>query len=279
MSYLNEYWDVEFDGEWFSLHDYAYHVENIYGARTDVPSMRNSNITVYGRIGRLHQPKIADSRTLTLRGWVSDTRPNGTPYPGLPCGEGLNTNWRKIRRLLWREDGALFKLRRRWTDEAGVLRTAVALVEYSGGLELSSHVSEAGAWTCDLDLVDPYFYSDADTVVLEVDDTETIINAGDASTTHVTITLTGPLTSPVLTNATTGSVLSYTASVGSGETVVLDVEEFTAVSMPSGENRIGMVTRSGSHSWFPLTPGGNAVTLTGGAGYGSCSIAFKDAWL
>ena len=89
---IEEYWDVQWiNGQWYSLHDYTRHVESIYGARTDVPSLRGSNVAVYGKPGQLHQPKMADQRVITLQGWVSNTdetdKPIGDDGEGLSAGE------------------------------------------------------------------------------------------------------------------------------------------------------------------------------------------------
>ena len=53
---------------------------------------------MYGRPGQLHQPKIADQRTLTLQGWVSDRDPSDNPYTWAvyPLEEDFNDDRRWV---------------------------------------------------------------------------------------------------------------------------------------------------------------------------------------
>lgn len=278
---IDEFWDVQWtDGQWYSLHGYGYHVESIYGARTNVPPLRGSNVAVYGRVGQLHQSKTADQRVVTLNGWVSNTDENDNPL-GADCEQGLNTNWRMIRRLLWRENGAQFPLRRRWYDESGVLRTAVAMAEYSGGLDLSEHVIEAGAWTCDLTLADPYFYGDEETVTLAVGVPQVLDNIGDVPATHIEIVFEDALQNPQITNSTPDPDVwvRVGTAIAAADSVTLDVSWFTATRTSDSANMIGTVTRSGARPWMVLSPGNNTVELTATSGTGTADLTWQPAYL
>lgn len=278
---INEYWDVQWtDGQWYSLHDYTFHVESIYGARTDVPQLRGSNLPVYGKAGQLHQSKIADQRVITLRGWVSNRDSNDNPI-GADCEQGLNTNWRMLRRLLWRENGDQFPLRRRWYNESGVLVTATAMAEYSGGLELSEHVIEAGAWTCDLTLADPYFYGAAETRTLAVGVSQSVTNLGDVPASRITIRFNGAVSNPQVTNSTPNPDVwvKLGSSVSSGDSVTLDVSWFSATRTSDSANMIGAVTRSGARPWMVLSPGGNTLLLTVTSGSGTATFTWQPAYL
>lgn len=278
---INEYWDVQWtDGQWYNLHGNAYHIESIYGSRTNVPSLRGENIAVYGKTGQRHQSKMADQRVITLQGWVSNVDQNDNNY-GAGCDLGLNTNWRMLRRLLWRENGEQFPLRRRWYREDGVLVSAVAMAEYSGGLDLSQHVSEAGAWTCDLTLADPYFYGDLETVHLLRDVPKALINLGDVPASRISIGLTGELGSPQIKNTTPNPDVwvKLGVSLAAGQTATLDVEQFQATRTSDGSNLIGAVTRSGARPWMVLSPGGNTLTLTASSGSGSADLTWQPAYL
>lgn len=281
MSYVQEYWDVQWvDGNWYNLHKYAYHVESIYGARTNVPPLRGSNVAVYGRAGQLHQPKIADQRTITLQGWVSNTDPDNVLY-GPDCEQGLNTNWRMIRRLLWRDNGAEFSLRRRWYDESGTLISAVAQAEYSGGLDLSEHVIEAGKWTCDLNLSDPYFYGEEETVELVKDVPQIVTNDGDVPATDITLDFHGILSNPKVTNSTPEPDVwvQVGSSIAAADSVLLDVRTFSATRDSDGANLIGAITRSGARPWMVLSPGVNTVELTATSGTGTVTMTYAPAYL
>jgi len=278
---IEEYWDVQWtDGQWYNLHEYAYHVDSIYGARTNVPTLRGENVAVYGRVGQIHQPKIADQRTITLRGWVSNTDAGDNPL-GEDCQRGLNTNWRMIRRLLWRENGAQFPLRRRWYDEEGVLVSAVAMAEYEGGLDLSEHVIEAGAWTCDLTLADPYFYGPVEEVTLALDVPQLIFNKGDVPATKITLNFENQLANPIVHNGTPSPDVwvRLGSNVAVADSVFLDVDLFTATRSSDGANLIGAITRSGARPWMVLSPGGNTVTLTAGSGAGTVDMTWQPAYL
>lgn len=283
MSDIVEYWDVQWtDGAWYNLHAYAYHVESIYGARTNVPALRGSNVAVYGRPGQLHQPKIADQRVLTLQGWVSDRDPNDVPYTDDCNGaQGVNRNWRMIRRLLWRENGAQFPLRRRWWNESGVLVMATALAEYSGGLDLSEHVIEAGAWTCDLTLADPYFYGDVQTVVLAKDVPQVVSNLGDVPAAKIVIAFENQLQNPMITNSTPNPDVwvQMGSAVAAGDAITLDVDAYTATRLSDSANMIGGVTRSGARPWMVLSPGGNTLVLTATSGTGTADFTWQPAYL
>ena len=277
---ITEYWDVQWtDGQWYSLHGYTHHVESIYGARTNVPSLRGSNVAVYGRPGQLHQPKIADQRTITLRGWVSNTDEADNPR-GQDCEAGLDTNWRMLRRLLWRENGAQFLLRRRWYDESGVLVSAEAMVEYSGGLDLSEHVIEAGAWTCDLTLADPYFYGPVESVTLAVGVPQMVVNKGDVPARRITITFQNQLSTPVVTNTTPNPDIwvRMGLNLATGASAVLNVDQFRA-TRSDGANIIGSITRSGSRPWMTLSPGSNSLSLSASSGAGTALVQWRPAYL
>lgn len=278
---INEYWDVQWtDGQWYSLHGYSHHVENIYGSRTNVPPLRGTNVTVYGRPGQLHQPKIADQRVISLRGWVSNVDENDDPY-STNCDLGLNQNWRMIRRLLWRERGQQFPLRRRWYDENGDLISAVAMAEYSGGLDLTEHVSEAGAWVCDLTLADPYFYGEEEDVVLAVDVPQVLNNLGDVPATRITLDFHGILANAIVTNSTpaTDVWVRVGSAIAGGDDVFLNVDTFTATRTSDSANLIGAVTRSGSRPWMVLLPGNNTITLTATSGAGTVDMTWQPAYL
>lgn len=279
---IEEYWDVQWiNGQWYSLHDYARHVESIYGARTNVPSMRGANVAVYGKPGQLHQLKMADQRTISLQGWVSNTDETDKPI-GDDCGpQGVNTNWRMLRRLLWRENGAQFPLRRRWIDESGDLVMATAMAEYAGGLDLSEHVIEAGAWTCDLTLADPYFYGDVESTTLVKDAPQLLTNLGDVPASKIVIEFEDQLQNPMITNATPNPDVwvRLGAAVASADKVTLNVEAFTAIRDSDNANLIGAVTRSGARPWMVLSPGGNILTLTAQSGSGTADITWQPAYL
>lgn len=87
---------------------------------------------------------------------------------------------------------------------------------------------------------------------------------GDVRTHRMTITLTG--TNPVLTNTTTGSVLSYTGDATGGVTIEVETAHVVSgsVALFSWNQRLP----------FRLTPGDNVLTCTGTA-----SLTYQPAYL
>src|SRR3972149_7322952 len=78
-----------------------------------------------------------------------------------------------------------------------------------------------------------------------------------------TITLTGPLTNPVITNSTNGVVLTYPSAMSGGETVTIYQKadgEYTAIHSVSGEV-IGNVTHSGSTALMVIDVGTNNLSI------------------
>lgn len=236
---------------------------------------------MYGRPGRLHQPKIADQRTISLRGWVSDRDENDDPLPLALCGEGLNTNWRMIRRLLWRENGAEFNLRRRWYDESGDVISAIAAVEYAGGLDLTEHIGEAGRWTCDLNLSDPYFYGDEEEATLAMNTPQVLSNIGDVPVIQMTLDFQDELVNPMVTNSTPAPDVwvRVGTSIDPADSVLLDVGMFTATRDSDDANLIGAVTRSGARPWMVFIPGDNSLELTATSGTGTVDVTWRPAYL
>ncbi len=68
--------------------------------------------------------------------------------------------------------------------------------------------------------------------------------------------VTGPAINPVLTNITTGDILSYTGTVTAGSTLVIDM--FNKTAKLNGTSVIGNV----SGDWVHFVPGNNRVTYT-----------------
>jgi hypothetical protein len=94
----------------------------------------------------------------------------------------------------------------------------------------------------------------------------TIVYAGSWPT-YPTITITGPVQSPIVTNVTTGQSVWLDYLVAAGETVVVDLLEKTAISSVVG-NILGSVL--GDFATFQLALGSNVITAYG-SGVGAAS--------
>lgn len=272
------YWDV--DG--VSLQTLAQNISTLGGSRWGVPPLRGENIQIPGRPGALWQPKIADSRTLTLAMWVRGTDANGN-VSGDPK-QTFTANWRSLQQLLWRHDGTQFALTKRWNDGSGV-KSATALVEFAGGLEPSMIGPHGAKFTIDLLLADPYFYGAEVTSTLAVGVGQVVTNAGDVpvSSYGMSLKFNGALTAPKVTNSSVSPNVwaSVGGAISGGDSITLDVAEFTATKQSDSSNQIGNVTYSPGPrgEWFYLAKGGNTLTLTASAGAGTCTFKHRPAYL
>lgn len=272
------YWDV--DG--VSLQTFAQNIATLGGSRWGVPPLRGSNIQVPGRPGALWQSKIPDSRTLTLAMWVRGTDTNGNVTGDRQ--KKFTENWRALQQLFWKPDGAQISLTKRWDDGTGV-KSATALAEFAGGLEPSMIGPNAAKFTVDLLLADPFFYGAQVTSTLAVGVGQVVNNAGDVPVGGYGMSLkfNGALTNPQVTNSSISPNIwaKWTGSISGGDSITLDVAEFTALKQSDSTNQIGGVTYNpGPHGeWFYLAKGNNTLTLTASAGTGTCTFKHRPAYL
>ena len=91
-----------------------------------------------------------------------------------------------------------------------------------------------------------------------------ITNAGSWIT-YPRITITGPITNPVITNSTTGEKLDFTGhSVGNGDYYVIDTRYgYKTVTDAAGANQIAMLTADSDLATFHFEPGDNSVSIAG----------------
>lgn len=103
-----------------------------------------------------------------------------------------------------------------------------------------------------------------------------VTNPGTIAEFDPTIILTGPLLNTVITNSTTGEVLTYTGTIASPRVVTISTinGEFAATD-DLGANVIGNVTHSGSPLLMSFNPGANSLSITDGtATTGTVKISF-----
>jgi len=108
-----------------------------------------------------------------------------------------------------------------------------------------------------------------------IDSAVTCVNAGTFETRPV-ITVTGPITSPQVVNASTGQVISFTGlTLTSAQQLVLYTDNRQAFL--SGT----FYPADLGSAWFVLEPGETQVYLTGSgfAGGAAITISFSSAWL
>lgn len=85
------------------------------------------------------------------------------------------------------------------------------------------------------------------------------------------ITIQGPLNIPVITNVTTGEIITINRNILAGQYVIIDLRfGFKTVELDDGTNIIGDVTTNSDLTTFHLEPdpgavdGDNVITITGG---------------
>lgn len=89
------------------------------------------------------------------------------------------------------------------------------------------------------------------------------------------ITLTGPVTDPVIYNDTTSSTLSFSIAVASGDYLVIDLGNRT-IKLNGSVSRRGALLEP---DWFLLEPGDNFMRYRATAGGATpASVAFRNAW-
>ena len=88
-----------------------------------------------------------------------------------------------------------------------------------------------------------------------------------------TITLTGPLTDPIVENTTTGDWVGYAGPIPAGETIVIDTEVGTATQ--SGGSRTHLLT---GNPLLSLPPGENTLRLSafGSSDSGTAEVCFRN---
>lgn len=249
------------------LQTMAYNIVSLGGQRMGVPPLRGADILVPYRPGQVHLPRIPDSRTITLGMWVLGADGYGNPPPpGTSLRHQFNSNWRKLRNLMWNPDSEL-TLTKRFEDDNGVIVECSAKGQFAGGLEPTMNGPYRGAFTVDIHLADPFFYGTEVSVSFPGGPTVTksVDVIGDYTTFAINLHM--PNTSSRFTNNTHGvwcgvsspaevNVLNYTVSMP----IILGSPPVDPVL--GRASRIGALTHGGANQWFLLTPGTNSITVT-----------------
>jgi phage-related protein len=235
----------------------------------DTPDRRGEDIVIPFRNGRVPIAKYYDSRVIMF---------------------GLTINTATKTDLQDKLDDLRALLSPRVEQELQVVlddtsvRTANAVVNKSFK---PTHLGPlAVKLTIEFTLADPFFYSDTEVEqIITIDaspKTGTVENPGTVEERNATITLTGPLTNPVITNTTNGVVLTYTGAIAGGEVVVIATNltgEYTAVK-DGTTNVIGNVTHSGSSALMIMDVGDNDLSITSDVtSIGTVTVAFYPPYL
>lgn len=316
-----EWWSITpANGVETSLHQFGWSVTTVGGSRYDVPTRRGSNMAVAYRPGQFHRRKLPDARTITLVmfmvGWDPATGQSVGDNPTIANQRvQWNDNWDFLRRLVYENyllDNRI-TLTRRWrlstpafpatrsgdmiikgdpgTYNPDTGKTS-SIITASGYAEMSSNMAPTmtgrtrADFQMDFLMADPYFYGAKQSATLNPGGVSYVWNDGHDVAAHagLSIQLVGPLTNPSLRNIITepDQVLTYKGAIASGQTVTLNVGNFTAIASSgiasTGKNRIANVSASGAQYWFNLLPGMNKISLTG-TGSGHAVITWQPPYI
>lgn len=101
-----------------------------------------------------------------------------------------------------------------------------------------------------------------------------VLTVGGSLCVRPTVTLTGRLTNPTLTNQTTGEAVGYDGIIAAGTSIVIDMSTGTATEQPSGIPRTNLLT---GNTRMQLLPGANVLNLTttGPSDTGSAEVCWR----
>lgn len=260
------------------LNTYAWNIRTL-SERSGLPPTRGENDAIPYRPGRLWVPKMYDQRVVPLAMWIVGCDANGLLPTAHSRRAQLNANEDALLRV--------FGIRHRQITMVRVKRmpsgplTLTGLVECAGTMSPSMMAGGTRATlTVDLLMADPFWYAPLATESV-TSSGATITNPGSAEALDMQVSFVGPLTNPRLVNTTAGIEVRYAGTISSGQTVVLDTANFTALL--GATNVIGSVRHVGAPQWMKLRPGANVMALNnwqgGAVGAGSVTVAYRPPYL
>ena len=240
------------------LNTLAYNIETF---PESIPARRGENLGIPFLDGKRFVKKHFEERTVTLNMWVRGRDADGNPVPGKTERQVLEENTETLKKLFGAPRGqAAFRYK---LKDGSTWRKALAEVVnvISFNKEMSGTVAR---FSVDLLLADPYFYAESyttDTKPISATPTEwTHNNPGSAPAKKMLITFSGSLAAPKLENVSAGVWIQYNATIGSGETVIFDLENYTITK--GSTNMISVLKHQGDPAWFLLDPGNNSLKVT-----------------
>lgn len=228
-----------------------------------VPKHRGSDIQIPFHNGNKWIKKRFDSRKMVLSMWIKGDNK-----------EDLDDNIDSFLQAIGKS--GLHTLRRIMRN--GEIREAQA--ELPGGVNFAIKSPGYARFALEFEMADPFFYGlDPVTESISItssSQTETISNTGTAPTTKAVITMNGPMDSPKITNLENDIWLQYQGSINSGESVIINTNDFTCTK--GGENYIAALAHGGDPRWLILEAGYNQLEIEAGATGGNLEIQFYPAY-
>ncbi|HEY3559666.1 MAG TPA: hypothetical protein VGL05_19490 [Kribbella sp.] len=169
----------------------------------------------------------------------------------------------------------------------------------SGDVTIDDDTDTTSNWLAELTCPDPRRYGAAKTLTMNLPSTSGgvrfpvrfplrftgTMTSGDASATNdgnetapVKVTFTGPLTTPRLTNQTTGQWVQYNDTLATADDfVVLYLRTPLVALLQDTALRTGKVSTGGGGTWG-VKPGANQLGFRAGGGSGTALIEFSDTY-
>lgn len=273
----SEFWDI--DG--VPLNTYCWAIKSFGGSRKGLPSLRGDNKLLPNREGRSFRAKKADSRVITLAMWVAGMDPDTNAPSTHSQIVQWNDNWDYLRRLLWTPDREITLTRREWTNaQDPQLISASARAQIAGSMEPNMTGRSRADFGVDLLLADPFFYGGEVTVTVPANTTVALFNPGDSKTSNMPFTITweGSLTSPTLTNLTSGVWMQINTLISLSDSIETDIKTYRAVRSTDLASMNTSISHGGARQWMSLEPGANQLRLEA-TGAGAAIIKFKPAYV
>lgn len=259
-----KYWDL--DG--VSLNQFAWNIKSRGGSRRGTASPRGENRTIPHRYGRRYVPKYRDSRIIALPMWVRGSENDGSEPADGDNAKKFDENWDILANLFDFEGQK--PLTKRWL-EAGQIKSATAMVEYSGGLDPDVMPGDRADFAPELLLADPWFY-EAEALVAAFSGSQTITVRGNKPTDRVGFTFTDGTNPRIAWGADRYIQLNLAMT---GQTRFVVVKE-RYVHDGAGTYLNSAISRDRtSPDWGILDPGSTTFTVTGG---GTVAINYQPAF-
>lgn len=238
------------------------------------PGLRGSNLQVPFQNGKRWIKKRYDERIVMLPMWVRGLDPLTGKLPnGKSENEMLYDNIDYLSSVFGKMGQCV--LRRILPDET--VREAIAEV-YRPVSFVKTQTGHA-KFAVEFMLSDPFFYAPQPIIqtqsITSMTQEWSHNNPGNAPTTDAIITLSGPMESPKLECLGTAVWLQYQGSIASGESVVVNTEDFKCTK--GSTNMLSAIKHGGDAYWLILESGYNQLRISGALG-GSVKLEYYPAY-
>jgi phage-related protein len=224
----------------------AYNIRML-GIPESVPGRRGGNLVIPGKSGRVYREKRHDERIISLAMYVKGD-----------SGTALQTNVETLMELFAKDGQNTLS---RTMADASVQNISAEVVNVISFEPLSDKLY---SMVIEFLAADPYWKDNTNTSVDEDDIASSPYNfscnnSGTYANDRSVITIDGIVTNPRITIDSV--YVQYTGTVGSGDQLVIDCEDFTAEL--NGTAVAGDISHSGAVSWLVIPAGNNTATFTG----------------